>query len=257
MVALAAFGVLTRRRPTQLPREPSEGGVRTRRQTMTQGFNSCRDRSADDLLAPLLRAGGGAALEGLGQISTLGALYDEAIESAHQEADTHLTLAGSAAIVGMTQALDLDPEFKADVTRVCAGAGRAAAGVRARIDNDPGVRRDLQLRADRGFVEAAGYARVAAHEMRSFYALACSKLDAAEVAGSDEAGRLRSVARGLMRQAAETEKKYLAPVTEKARDDAAYGIGVQHAVYLALRAKISGDDWVVFDAELARARLAA
>jgi hypothetical protein len=208
---------------------------------------------ATQVFSALLRAGAGDAFEGLSAITSLGTLYNEAIERAHREGDTERALAASdVGVVGMTQALDLDPTFKADVARAHAGAGNAAAAVRVHIDGDPGVKAELQLRADRGFVAAGGYAKLAVHAMAPLYQQAASKLAAAKAATVDQAAQLRYDAQALIAQAAAAERRYLAPVMGKARDDAAFGIGVQYAVHMALRAKTSGR-WSAFDAAFAKA----
>lgn len=207
---------------------------------------------AKQVFSPLLRAGAGAALEGLGQIATLGGLYNE-FEGAHHEGDKQRALGASdAGVVGMVEALDFPTSFKADVAAVHAGSGNAAAGVWVQIEGDPGVKRELQLRADRGFVEGAGYAKLAAHAIAPLYREAVSKLAASKAASGDEGARLRSEAQGLLRQAAETERNYMAPVMGKAHGDAAYGVGVQYALHEALRAETSGNRYT-FDAAFEKA----
>ncbi len=205
------------------------------------------------MLSPLLRAGAGAALEGLSAVATLGTLYDEAVEGPSHEADRQRALGASdAGVVGMAQALDLDPAFQAVVARAHPGSGNAAAAVRVQIDADPAMKGELQLRADRGFVDAAGYAKLAAHAMLPMYREAAARLSAARIAEPEDGARLRGEAQALMAQAATAEKRYLAPVMGKAQGDAAYGIGVQYALHQALRAESSGTS-DAFDAAFSKA----
>jgi hypothetical protein len=61
-----------------------------------------------------------------------------------------------------------------------------------------------------------------------------AKLAAASTAAEpSQAARLRAEANELNAKAAETHSKYLGPVLGQAHGDAAYGLGVQRAVYLA------------------------
>jgi hypothetical protein len=239
--------------PTNLSAGLTGLGVLASKGAGAYGYEKACGYLAKQVFSPLLRMGAGVALEGVSQIATLGGLYNEAIEGPSHEGDRQRALAASdAGVVGMTQALDIDPKFKADVAQAHPGAGNAAAAVRVQIDGDPGVKSELQLRADRGFVDAAGYAKLAAHEMAPLYKQAASKLVAAKATSGDDAARLRSDAQGLMRQAAEAEKKYMAPVMGKSHEDAAYGIGAQYALHQALRAETSGK-WGAFDAAFSKA----
>ncbi len=88
--------------------------------------------------------------------------------------------------------------------------------------------------------------------MLPLYREATAKLTAARVAGPGDAARLRGEAQTLMAQAAQSEKKYLAPVMGKAQADAAFGIGVQYALHQAMRAESSGNS-KAFDAAFDKA----
>lgn len=103
-----------------------------------------------------------------------------------------------------------------------------------------GVRAALQLRADQGLVDAAGYAKNAAAATRPLVEQAQAKLTEARAAtDSVQAGRLSAEAHALTAKAAEMQKQILAPVMAKAQGDAAYGLGVQRAVFLAAQASTS------------------
>jgi len=111
------------------------------------------------------------------------------------------------------------------------------------------MRAELQARADRGFIDAAGYARNAATAMRPLFNEARAKLSAAErTADVDARGRLTREAGEANAKAAELEAKCMAPLAKAARGDAPYGLGVQAAVFAALT-KPDG-----FDAAVGRAR---
>ena len=117
---------------------------------------------------------------------------------------------------------------------------------------DKAAMTELQLRADRGFVDAAGYAKLAAHAMAPLCQRAVYKLRQAKASGPDDADRLGGEARDLMAQAAAEETKYLAPVLGKAHEDAAFGIGALFAMHAALAAEKSGSS-ASFDAAFRRA----
>jgi len=104
-----------------------------------------------------------------------------------------------------------------------------------------GVRAALQLRADQGLVDAAGYAKNAAAAARPMMEQAQAKLTAAKAATDPStAAKLTGEAHALTAKAAATQKTILAPVMARAQKDAAYGLGVQRAVYLAAQPAISG-----------------
>jgi hypothetical protein len=133
-----------------------------------------------------LRMAIGVGLEGLSAIATLGSLYKEAIEDARNEGDKRLALGASdAGIVGMVEALDVDPAFKAAVGTAHAGSWNAAATVAVQIGGDLPMRTELQFRADQGFVDAAGYAKLAAKELGPLYRDAASKLTTASRVASE------------------------------------------------------------------------
>jgi hypothetical protein len=112
-----------------------------------------------------------------------------------------------------------------------------------------GMRAELQARADRGFVDAAGYARNAATAMRPLFSEARGKLAEAErTSDPDGRARLTREAGEANAKAAELEAKHMAPLASAARGDAAYGLGVQAAVFSALTTPDG------FDAAVARAR---
>ncbi len=88
--------------------------------------------------------------------------------------------------------------------------------------------------------------------MAPLYRQAASKLTAAKAARGDDAARLRTEAQGLLAQAASAERQYLAPLMDRARSDAAYGVGVQYSLHQALRGETSGR-WGAFDAAFSEA----
>lgn len=187
-----------------------------------------------------------------GAVTGLGALYKSAVEDAKREGELQRALGASdAGVVALAQSLQFDPGFRSYVATAHAGSDNAAAAMTATLaaPERAGMRAELQARADRGFVDAAGYARNAATAMRPLFNEARAKLTGAVRATEPEVrARLTREAGEANARAAEIEAKYLAPVTKDAQADAAYGLGVQAAVFSALTTPAS------FDAAVARAR---
>jgi hypothetical protein len=122
------------------------------------------------------------------------------------------------------------------ITNAVVGLGEAYhQGIeKPRHEGDAGVRAELQLRADRGFVDAAGYAKTAAREMEAIQRQVADKLEqAGSCADPARANELRAEASALTKKEAAVQDEYLAPVLSKAHGDAAYGLGVEYAMYLA------------------------
>ena len=156
-------------------------------------------------------------------VTTLGELYDRGIEGPRQEGDIQRSLGASdAGVVSLAQSLNFSAAFKANVVDAHAGSSNVAAAMTATIREDAGLRTELQFRADQGLVDTAGYAQLAAKEMAPL-------LGQARSAAPSDASK-------LLLAAAEIRQKYLAPVLARAHGDAAYGLGVQYAVFLATRA---------------------
>ena len=183
-----------------------------------------------------------------GSVIQLGSLYYSGIEKAKQEGDTQKALGASdAGVVALTQTLNFSPGFRSDMAVLHSGSGNVAAAMTASIRSSPATQNELQFRADRGFVDAAGYAKTAASQMSPLLDEATRKLSAAKTANPATAATLRSQANDLFGKAAEVEKKIMAPVTKQATTDAAYGVGVLYAVHSALH-----DPPATFDANFAR-----
>jgi hypothetical protein len=181
----------------------------------------------------------GPAISGMGMIAgsvvQLGSLYNSAIEKAKQEGDTQRALGASdAGVVALSQTLNFSASFKSSVAVAHNGSSNVAAAMTASLNSNPATQSELQFRADKGFVDAAGYAKMAAKEMKPLIDDAKSKLAASKTADPATAATLRSQANDLMLKAAEAEKKYMAPVQKQAAGDAAYGLGVQYAVHCAV-----------------------
>jgi hypothetical protein len=199
------------------------------------------------------------ALGGLGTITGavvgLGALYKSALEDSRREGEGQRALGASdAGVVALAQTLDVEPGFRSFVAQAHAGAGNAAAAMVTKLNDSEhaGVRAALQLRADQGLVDAAGYAKNAAAATRPMIDETQAKLTAAKAATDPAtAAKLTSQAHALTAKAAETQRAVLAPVMAKAQGDAAYGLGVQRAVYLAGAATPAGS--AHFDAVVSKA----
>jgi hypothetical protein len=169
--------------------------------------------------------------------------------------DRRLALGASdAGVVGMVEALDFDPVFQAGVAGAHNGSGNAAA-VTVQIQGDPAMKSELQLRVDKGFVDAAGYATVAAKEIGPLYRDATGKLQLARAIAAEQpdiAKALRADAYKLLGEATDAERRYLGPVMKLAHEDAAYGLGVQYALFEATRAYKTASQ-TLFDAAFTKA----
>jgi hypothetical protein len=202
-------------------------------------IDQARDKALDkagelaERFAPALGALGPIA----GAVAGLGSLYKSGIEDARREGEAQRALGASdAGVVALAQTLDVEPAFRTFVAQSHAGSDNAAAamGVKLGDEEHAGVRAELRLRADRGLVDAAGYAKMAATATRPMLDDARTKLVAASAATDPaEAAKLRAEANELNAKAAETQSKYLGPILAQAHGDAAYGLGVQRAVHLA------------------------
>jgi|GEM_PF-3135182 len=187
------------------------------------------------------------ALGGLGTVATsvigLATNYKSFIEDAHREGEEQRALGASdAGVAALAESLDFEPSVRASIAQAHGGSSNAAAVMMAKL-GDPAhasVRAELQLRADRGFVDAAGYAKLAAQQVAPLVRQAHDKLrQAASTADPAAAARLQKEATELSRQAVDVQNKYLAPVLTAAHADAAYGLGVQRAMLLATQAASS------------------
>jgi hypothetical protein len=174
------------------------------------------------------------------------------VEDAKREGELQRALAASdAGVVALAQSLDFDEAFKSSVAQAHAGSDNAAAAMAAGLQDSghEGVIVELQRRADRGFVDAAGYARNAAAAMRHLFDEARAKrAQAQQTKHPDTRAQLTREANEATTKAAELEAKYMAPVMKTAQSDAAYGLGVQAAVFSALTSPAG------FDATVDRAR---
>lgn len=198
----------------------------------------------------------GPAFGALGPIAGaacgLGSLYKSAVEDAKREGELQRALGASdAGVVALAQSLNFDLSFKSYVAQAHAGSDNAAAAMAATLaaPERSGMRAELQARADRGFLDAAGYARNAATAMRPLFNEARAKLAEAErTTDPDARARLGREADDANAKAAELEAKYMAPLAKATQGDAAYGLGAQAAVFSALTTPDT------FDTTVARAR---
>ena len=130
-----------------------------------------------------------------GSVVQLGSLYNSAIEKAKQEGDTQRALGASdAGVVALSQTLNFSTSFKSSVAVAHNGSSNVAAAMTASLNSNPTTQSELQFRADKGFVDAAGYAKMAAKEMKPLIDDAKSKLAAAKTADPATATTLRSQA---------------------------------------------------------------
>ena len=221
-------------------------------------IDQARDKAMDkagvlaERFAPALGAFGAIG----GAVAGLGSLYKSAIEDAKREGETQRALGASdAGVVALAQTLDVEPGFRSFVAQAHAGSGNVAAAMAAKLGDaeHAGMRGELQLRADRGLADAAGYARMAANATRPLYEQARTKLAEASAASDPgQKAKLASDAHGLNARAAEMQRTYMAPVMSRAQGDAAYGLGVQRAVFLAARTDTSAGS-ASFDVAVAKA----
>jgi len=187
-----------------------------------------------------------------GAVTGLAGLYKAGVEDAKREGELQRALGASdAGVVALAQSLNFERTFKSYVAQAHSGSDNAAAAMAATLaaPERAGMRAELQARADRGFIDAAGYASNAATAMRPLFNEAHAKLAEAErTVDPDVRARLTQEAGEANTKAAEIEAKYMAPVTKAAGADAAYGLGVQAAVFSALTTPGT------FDAAVTRAR---
>jgi hypothetical protein len=159
-------------------------------------------------------------------------------------------------VTALAESLDLEPSVRASIVQAHAGSSNVAAAMAAKLEDTEHapMRAELQLRADKGFVDAAGYAKMAAQQAAPLLREAHDKLRQADAAADPaSATRLRTEATELSRQAVEIQNKYLAPVLKEAHADAAYGVGVQRAMLLATQAARSEQGSARFDQAFTKA----
>lgn len=196
------------------------------------------DKIVDGVAEMTEKFGGtiGAAFNIYGSVAQLGSLYNSGIEKPAREGDSQMALGASdAGVTAMVQTLDFSQGFKADQTMVHHGSSNVAAAMTASLQGNEGERYELQLRADKGFTDAAGYAKNAATVMKPLFDEAKEKLAQADRATDPAAKqKLLGEANEAAAKASEAQKKYLAPVLGSAQKDAAYGLGVLYAVHTAL-----------------------
>ena len=132
------------------------------------GFEQLRDKALDklpDLAAEHLAPAFGALGAIGGSVVGLASDYKSAMEDAKREGELQRALSASdAGVTALAESLDVEASFKAAVAQAHAGSSDAAAAMTATLGDSAhaSVRHELQLRADKGFVDAAGYAKMAA-----------------------------------------------------------------------------------------------
>jgi len=206
------------------------------------GIDKAREKIVDRLVDGVAEMAGrfGPAISGtafaLGSVAQLGSLYYSGIEKAHREGETQKALGASdAGVVAMTQSLDYDRGFKSVMSVAHNGSGNVAAAMTASLNGNPTEKAELQLRSDKGFVDAAGFARAAASQMKPLVDDGNAKVAQAKAnADPQQAAALRAQAAASFQKAADVEKKVMAPVMGNAQSDAAYGLGVMYAVHCAM-----------------------
>lgn len=203
--------------------------------------------------APALGALGPIA----GSVVGLASYYKAAIEDAWREGEEQRALGASdAGVTALAESLDLEDSVRASIVQAHPGSSNVAAAMAAKLEDaeHAPMRAELQLRADKGFVDAAGYAKMAAQKVTPLVREAHEKLRQADAAADPaQAASLRTEATELSRQAAETAIKYLAPVLKDAHADAAYGVGVLRAMLLATQAASSEKGSARFDQAFTKA----
>lgn len=220
------------------------------------GVDQAREKVTDRIIDGVaeLSTKYGGAISGVafaaGSVVQLGQLYYNGIEKAKHEGDNQRALGASdAGVTAMAQTLDYSSGFRSDMTTMHNGSSNVAAAMTTSIQANPSEKAELQLRSDKGFVDAAGYAKNAAAQMKPLYDQARSLLAQAKTTSDPKAAdTLRSQAADALSKAADIEKKTLAPVLGKAQTDAAYGLGVLYAVHSAMNQSPSA-----FDATFAKA----
>ncbi len=206
------------------------------------GMDQAREKATDRIIDGVAELAGkyGGAISGtafvVGSVVQLGQLYYQGIEKAKHEGDNQKALGASdAGVTAMAQTLDYSPGFRSDMTTMHNGSSNVAAAMTTSLRSNPAETAELQLRSDKGFVDAAGYAKNAAAQMKPLYDQARSLLSQAKTTSDSKAAdSLRSQAASALSKAADVEKKTLAPVLGKAQTDAAYGLGVLYAMHSAM-----------------------
>jgi hypothetical protein len=206
------------------------------------GMDQAREKATERIIDGVAELSGkfGGAISGtafvVGSVVQLGQLYYQGIEKAKHEGDNQKALGASdAGVTAMAQTLDYSPSFRSDMTTMHNGSSNVAAAMTTSLRANPAETSELQLRSDKGFVDAAGYAKNAAAQMKPLYDQARSLLSQAKTTSDPKAAdSLRSQAASALSKAADVEKKTLAPVLGKAQTDAAYGLGVLYAMHSAM-----------------------
>jgi hypothetical protein len=206
------------------------------------GIDQAKEKVVDRLVDGAAEMAGkfGPAISGtafvLGSVAQLGSLYYSGIEKAHREGESQQALGASdAGVVAMTQSLDYDSSFKSVMSVGHNGSSNVAAAMTVSLNGNTTEKAELQLRSDKGFVDAAGFARTAASQMKPFVDDGNAKLAQAKMTTDPkQASALRAQATASFSKAADVEKKVMAPVMGKAQSDAAYGLGVMYAVHCAV-----------------------
>jgi hypothetical protein len=204
-------------------------------EAIDQAKDQAMEKAAEyaEHLAPALGALGPI----VGAVGGLGTLYKKAIEGPAREGEAQRALGASdAGVVALAQSLKLDPQFKTFVAQGHNGSSNAAAAMAVTLQDpaNASTLSKLQGRADRGLIDAAGYARNAAEATRPLLETAKAKLALAkQTSNPDTRATLVHEANEATLQASEVQKKIMAPVMNEARADAAYGLGVQLATFEA------------------------
>jgi hypothetical protein len=173
------------------------------------------------------------------------------IRAARNSARFDKITATKSRVAALVEALDLDPAFERELVASGDSAPVVAAIAASANDSDgERSRADLQLRLDRGFVDAASHARVAAKEIRPLLEEAQVKLcDAAFASGPAQVRRLTNEAHDLTVRAAALVQAYPAPLRIDGLADALYGVGIQYALFLALYGSLERFDAVLCKAQ--------
>lgn len=206
-----------------------------------EGSSFAREKAIDE--AAELSERFAPALGALGPIANavigLGQQYNSAIEKPRHEGDIQRTLAASdAGVVALANALEMPASFRATIAQAHPGSTNVAAAMTVALKGDPTTLNELQFRADQGFVDAAGFAQMAAREIAPLM---------------KEAASNPTLAKALSIKTSEVEKRYMASLMQRAEADAAYGLGTQEALFLAVRAALSPTDRGMFDGAFQRA----
>jgi hypothetical protein len=173
-----------------------------------------------------------------------------------EEGELQKALAASdAGVNALANVLDVDADFKTTIGREHAGSGNAAYAMTRTLleDKNAGLRAELQLRADRGFVDAAGFAKNAARSPQPKVEEAEKKVaEAKQTKDPGTAEKLAEEAADALEQARKTIDRCMAPLMKQAEGDAAFGLGMRYAIHCALAATCHHDA-KGFDAAFAKA----